>query len=88
MPRTIQQIVSIDQDFIHDKHYALVDGYGRVRGFYDGLSQDEINKLIGDINLLLKRKPESVTAPTNAQRVHPSKASQSTISGAGILVEI
>ena len=46
--------VSIDKDFIHDKHYSLVDGFGRVRGFYDGLSPADINKLIGDINTLLK----------------------------------
>src|SRR6201996_2668966 len=46
--------VSIDKDFIHDKHYALVDGYGRVRGFYDGLSPGDISKLIKDINALLK----------------------------------
>lgn len=48
--------VSIDKDFIHDKHYALVDGYGRVRGFYDGLSPADISKLITDINTLLKEK--------------------------------
>ena len=46
--------VTIKDDFIHDKHYALVDGYGRVRGFYDGLDQISINKLIDDINVLLK----------------------------------
>ena len=46
--------VSIDKDFIHDKHYSLVDGFGRVRGFYDGLSPGDISKLINDINVLLK----------------------------------
>jgi protein SCO1/2 len=46
--------VIITNDFIHDKHYTLVDGYGRVRGFYDGLLADQVNKLIGDIHLLLK----------------------------------
>jgi protein SCO1/2 len=46
--------VSIDKDFIHDKHYTLVDGLGRVRGFYDGLDQADIGRLIGDINTLLK----------------------------------
>jgi protein SCO1 len=48
--------ISIDKDFIHDKHYALVDGYGRVRGFYDGLDPASITKLIGDINILLKER--------------------------------
>ena len=51
--------VSIDKDFIHDKHYALVDGYGRVRGFYDGLEQGDIARLTGDINLLLQEQKES-----------------------------
>ena len=46
--------ISIDKDFIHDKHYTLVDGYGRVRGFYDGLSPADIGRLINDINILLK----------------------------------
>lgn len=48
--------ISIDKDFIHDKHYALVDGYGRVRGFYDGLEPKEITRLVGDINALLAEK--------------------------------
>ncbi len=48
--------VSIDKDFIHDKHFVLVDGKGRIRGFYDGLEQGEVKKLNGDIDLLLKEK--------------------------------
>ncbi len=48
--------VSIDKDFIHDNHYVLVDGYGRIRGFYDGLKQEEIKKMITDINTLLKEE--------------------------------
>lgn len=48
--------ISIDKDFIHDKHYALVDGYGRIRGFYDGLDQVNIDKLISDIKTLMEEK--------------------------------
>ncbi len=48
--------VKIEDDFIHDKHYTLVDRYGRVRGFYDGLEQSDIDKLIKDINSLLQEK--------------------------------
>jgi len=48
--------VSIDKDFIHDNHYALVDQSGHIRGFYDGLKMEEVNKLIVDIGLLLKEK--------------------------------
>lgn len=48
--------LSIEDDFIHDDNFVLVDGYGRVRGFYEGTAPAAINKLIGDINLLLKEK--------------------------------
>ena len=48
--------VSIDKDFIHDKHYALVDGFGRIRGFYDGLDPENVKQLITDIGALLKEK--------------------------------
>lgn len=47
--------VSIEEDFVHDQHFALVDGGGRLRGlgWYDGLNKGEVNQLIGDIKLLL-----------------------------------
>lgn len=49
--------LSIDKDFIHDKHFVLVDKGGRLRGgFYDGLDNGSINQLIGDIKELLKEK--------------------------------
>lgn len=51
--------ISIDKDFIHDKHYILVDNYGRVRGFYDGLQDADVKKLISDIKTLLEEKKES-----------------------------
>ena len=50
--------LSIDKDFIHDKNFILVDGYGRVRGFYDGLDPIAVNKLIADIGTLLKEKQQ------------------------------
>lgn len=52
--------VSIDQDFIHDNHYVLVDGDGRVRGMYDGLQTTEVDKMIKDINSLLQEKGQDV----------------------------
>jgi protein SCO1/2 len=51
--------VGIDQDFIHDKHVALVDRFGRVRGLYDMLDAGDVNRLIGDISALLKEDSES-----------------------------
>jgi protein SCO1 len=48
--------VSIDKDFIHDNHFVLVDQSGHIRGFYDGLKQEDVSKLINDIGILLKEK--------------------------------
>ncbi|NDC40915.1 MAG: SCO family protein [Chitinophagia bacterium] len=51
--------VAIEDDFIHDNHYSLVDGTGHIRGFYDGLKQDAIKKLITDIGVLLKEQDDA-----------------------------
>jgi protein SCO1/2 len=49
--------VTIDQDFIHDNHFVLVDRNGYLRGrFYDGLKPAELDTLISDIHLLLEEK--------------------------------
>lgn len=42
--------------FIHTQFFALVDKQRRVRGIYDGLKEDDIQKLITDIKGLLKEK--------------------------------
>ena len=48
-------IQKIEDDFIHTQFFALVDKNGMVRGgVYDGLQDDEIEKLIKDIKGLLK----------------------------------
>ncbi|MBC7553040.1 MAG: SCO family protein [Taibaiella sp.] len=46
--------VTIEDDFIHDQHYVLIDKFGRIRGFYDGLELEQIKKIIVDIKDLLK----------------------------------
>jgi protein SCO1/2 len=48
----------IKDQFIHTQFFALVDRYGRVRGIYDGLVENEIQKLFKDIPLLMKEKVE------------------------------
>lgn len=49
--------VSVDEDFIHDNHFVLVDRHGRLRGkFYDGLKKAQVDSLIGDIRILLDEK--------------------------------
>jgi protein SCO1 len=47
----------IQDQFIHTQFFALVDKQRRVRGMvYDGLKEDEMEKLILDIKGLLKEK--------------------------------
>jgi protein SCO1 len=45
---------NIEEQFIHTQFFALVDKEGRVRGIYDGLKKDEIEKIRKDIRDLLK----------------------------------
>lgn len=47
---------NIADQFIHTQFFALLDKQRRVRGIYDGLKEDEIQKLIVDIKDLLKEK--------------------------------
>ena len=46
--------INIKDQFIHTQFFALVDKQRRVRGIYDGLKTDELEKLYGDIKELLK----------------------------------
>jgi protein SCO1/2 len=52
-PDSTQQI---EDQFIHTQFFALVDRYGRLRAIYDGLKEEEIQKLMTDIGDLLKEK--------------------------------
>jgi protein SCO1/2 len=42
------------QDFIHTENFVLVDKDGRLRGFYDGTSDTEVQRLIKETGYLLK----------------------------------
>jgi protein SCO1/2 len=47
----------IKDQFLHTQFFALVDKQRRVRGMvYDGLNNDEVDKLINDIKGLLKER--------------------------------
>lgn len=50
--------VNIKDQFIHTQFFALVDKQQRVRGIYDGLKKDEIDKLIENISELMKESPD------------------------------
>jgi protein SCO1/2 len=49
--------VQIKDQFLHTQFFALVDKQRRVRGMvYDGLNNEEVDKMIADIKGLLKEK--------------------------------
>lgn len=50
-------VQKIEDQFIHTQFFALVDKNGKVRGqIYDGLKEQEINRLIKDARSLLAEK--------------------------------
>ena len=50
---------SVADQFIHTQFFALVDKQSRVRGIYDGLKEEEIQKLLKDIEEVMKEKYQS-----------------------------
>ena len=50
--------MNIKDQFIHTQFFALVDKEGRVRGVYDGLKNDELDKLSRDIKDLLRERKD------------------------------
>ncbi len=47
-------VIDIKQDFIHSQFFSLVDKKGVVRGIYDGLKPSEVEKMMIELELLLK----------------------------------
>ena len=50
---------NIADEFIHTQLFSLVDKQQRVRGIYDGLKEDELQKLFKDIKALLKETSQN-----------------------------
>jgi len=50
---------NIENQFIHTQLFALVDKQRRVRGIYDGLKENEIQKLLTDIKSLLNERQDA-----------------------------
>lgn len=42
------------QDFIHTPNFVLVDKKKQIRGVYDGTDDEEIKRLVNDLNILAK----------------------------------
>ena len=55
-PAAAENQGDVGSDFIHTNNFVLVDRDMRIRGYYDGTSQKEVDELIKDIDLLLKEK--------------------------------
>ncbi|MEO6613744.1 MAG: SCO family protein [Chitinophagaceae bacterium] len=49
-------LLNLDDDFMHSQLWALVDKKGDVKKIYDGLKQSEVNQLTRDAKKLLKEK--------------------------------
>jgi protein SCO1 len=45
-----------EHDFIHTENFILIDTKKRIRGFYDGTSEKDVNRLIDEIGILLREK--------------------------------
>ena len=50
------ETAAIEEQFIHTQLFALVDRNGGVRGIYDGLNKEELEKLRRDIRLVLTER--------------------------------
>ncbi|EAY29048.1 SCO family protein [Microscilla marina] len=44
----------VTPDYFHSSRLILVDHKGRIRGYYNGVSRDEVDKLILEIKVLLQ----------------------------------
>lgn len=47
-----------EADFIHTENFVLVDPQKRIRGFYDGTSEKDVDRLIEDYYVLKKESTE------------------------------
>lgn len=52
-PAEAQNLGDVGSDFIHTNNFVLVDGLGRIRGYYDGTSKEDVDELMLDIERLL-----------------------------------
>ena len=51
-------LLNIDDQFIHSQFWALVDRNGDVRKIYDGLKEKEVRQMIKDARKWLKMEPK------------------------------
>ena len=59
-------VVNINDQFLHTQFFALVDKNGNVRGqVYDGLKEEDLKQLETDIKTLLKEKADNNNPSNN-----------------------
>ncbi len=51
-----QEDVSAPGGFLHSEKFVLIDRKNRIRGFYDGTSTEEVDRLADEIKLLMKEE--------------------------------
>lgn len=49
----------VDSNFIHTEKFVLIDKYGVIRGYYNGLEQESLSKLAEDLTLLMLEKDKN-----------------------------
>ncbi len=55
-----------DMPLFHSPHFVLVDFYGRIRGFYDGLTAEGLAELLDDIERVFEERvpiPDEIIRP-------------------------
>lgn len=55
----VMEAPTVVPDFIHSEKFVLVDTKRQVRGIYDGTSEDDVDRLITEIRVLRKEKPDA-----------------------------
>jgi protein SCO1 len=48
-----------ENDFIHTENFVLVDSQKRIRGYYDGTSEQDVSRLLSDMDKLLKEEEDT-----------------------------
>jgi protein SCO1/2 len=46
----------VGSDFIHTNNFVLVDKLMRIRGYYDGTNPKDVDKMMHDMQILLKEE--------------------------------
>lgn len=54
--------------FIHSEKFTLVDANGIIRGYYNGLDSSSVNKLMGDIVLVLRETEQNYSFRKNPKK--------------------